>query len=321
MIRSKSIRILVGLSCNLFFSLTIVFLNKWLYSIDKFPNITLTCLHFTTTAIILYLLNISNIFKRKHVQLKHVLPLSLTFCGFVVFTNLSLQNNTVGTYQLAKTLTTPVIMAIQIKFYDKSFCNKIKLTMLPIITGVFINSYYDLEFNFYGIIFAICGVFVTSFYQILVGSKQKQLGISSLQLLFYQAPISAFILGILILFLEPPWQSGNLLSFNWTLSSSLLVLSSCLTAFFVNITIYWVIGNTSAVTYNMFGHFKFVATLVGGYLIFKNDISNRQILGIILTCIGIGLYTKLKLSQNDDKKLPRYKKVKNKRFVGKMQKI
>ena len=29
------------------------------------------------------------------------MPLALSFCGFVVFTNLSLKYNTVGTYQVA----------------------------------------------------------------------------------------------------------------------------------------------------------------------------------------------------------------------------
>ena len=59
-----------------------------------------------------------------------VVPLSLAFCGFVVFTNLSLQNNTVGTYQLAKALTTPTIVAIHTVFYNKSYSTQIKLTVV-----------------------------------------------------------------------------------------------------------------------------------------------------------------------------------------------
>lgn len=259
-------------------------------------------LHFLTTSIGIYICYLMGVFKRKTIHILEILPLSLCFCGFVVFTNLSLENNTVGTYQLCKTLTTPFIMLIQTKFYSKQFSTRIKLTMLPIILGVLINSYYDISFNFSGAVYASAGVLVTSFYQILVGSRQKDLNISSLQLLLYQAPLSAFFLLILTLIFEPPWDadSGILVAgnFEWTPASSLLILASSSTSFFVNITIYFVIGNTSAVTYNMFGHFKFVCTMIGGFVLFKDPITSRRLIGILTTCLGIGLYTKFKLGEN-----------------------
>ena len=62
--------------------------------------------------------------------------------------------------------------------------------MVPITMGVLVNTYYDISFNAVGMFWAVCGVLVTSCYQILVGSKQKELGVSSQQLLFYQAPLS-----------------------------------------------------------------------------------------------------------------------------------
>ena len=125
-------RIILGLLANLTCSLTIVFLNKWLYSYKKFPNVSLTCLHFLTTSVGLYLSYLYGLFEKKFIQIKEIIWLSITFCGFVVCTNLSLQNNTVGTYQLAKVMTTPVIMVLQSYFYEKSFSGKIKMTMVPI---------------------------------------------------------------------------------------------------------------------------------------------------------------------------------------------
>jgi len=297
----RSLKIIFGLLANLICSLTIVLLNKWLYSFNKFPNITLTFLHFLTTSIGIYVCYLFGVFNRKTIYIGQILPLSLCFCGFVVFTNLSLESNTVGTYQLCKTLTTPFIMFIQTKYYDKSFSHRIKLTMLPIILGVFINSYYDISFNLTGAVYAGAGVLVTSFYQILVGAKQKELQISSLQLLLYQAPLSAFFLLILTLIFENPWNpaTGILVSgnFDWNYHSILLILASSSTSFFVNITIYYVIGNTSAVTYNMFGHFKFVCTMIGGFVIFSDPIGMRRFCGILTTCLGIGLYTKFKLGE------------------------
>jgi len=59
-----------------------------------------------------------------------MVPVSLTFCGFVVLTNLSLQSNTVGTYQIIKTMTTPMIIVIQTAFYARIFSLPVKLTLV-----------------------------------------------------------------------------------------------------------------------------------------------------------------------------------------------
>ena len=120
----------LGLLINICSSICIVFLNKWLYVHHGFPNMTLTCIHFVTTFIGLRLCVAFNVFKPKRLSVLKVVPLSLAFCGFVVFTNLSLQNNTVGTYQLAKALTTPVIVGIHTVFYNRSYSTQIKLTVV-----------------------------------------------------------------------------------------------------------------------------------------------------------------------------------------------
>lgn len=126
----------LGLLINICSSICIVFLNKWLYVHHGFPNMTLTCIHFVTTFIGLRLCVMLDVFKPKRLSVVKVVPLSLAFCGFVVFTNLSLQNNTVGTYQLAKALTTPTIVAIHTVFYNKSYSTQIKLT---VVSSVDIN--------------------------------------------------------------------------------------------------------------------------------------------------------------------------------------
>ena len=80
----------------------------------------------------------------------------------------------------------------------------------------------------------------------------------------------------------------------------------------VNFTIYWIIANTSAITYNFFGHFKFCSTMVGGYFLFNDIITvsgmifikitgnfqTNQGVGIVLTLIGVFAYSRLKFLEN-----------------------
>ena len=69
---------------------------------------------------------------------------------------------------------------------------------------MFLNSFYDVHFNIEGVVFAVLGVMVTSLYQIvsivsmcvcmctlillvqLVGAKQSEFQVNSMQLLYYQ---------------------------------------------------------------------------------------------------------------------------------------
>lgn len=90
-------------------------------TVQGFPSITLTFLHFVVTFIGLRICAALGVFTFKALDPKRVLPLALAFCGFVVFTNLSLTHNTVGFYQMAKTSTTPVIVVLQFLFYQKRF--------------------------------------------------------------------------------------------------------------------------------------------------------------------------------------------------------
>ncbi|XP_067248347.1 solute carrier family 35 member E3 isoform X2 [Chanodichthys erythropterus] len=257
-------RIIAGLLVNLLSSICIVFINKWIYVHYGFPNMTMTLIHFVVTWLGLYICQKMDIFSPKSLRPSKIILLALSFCGFVVFTNLSLQSNTIGTYQLAKAMTTPVIIVIQTMYYRKTFSTKIKLTLW-------------------------------------VGAKQHELQVNSMQLLYYQAPMSSAFLLVLVPFFEPLSGEGGIFG-PWSFQALVMVLLSGVIAFLVNLSIYWIIGNTSPVTYNMFGHFKFCITLLGGYVLFQDPLSLNQGLGILCTLIGILAYTHFKLAEQEEGK-------------------
>ena len=125
----------ICLLLNIALSISIVMLNKTIYTYYGFPNISMTCIHFIFTSIGMLILRASGQFVPKTLPLSKMLPISMTFCGFVVFTNLSLQTNTVGTYQIIKTMTTPGIMIIQTYFYNRSFSIPVRCTLVRTVAS------------------------------------------------------------------------------------------------------------------------------------------------------------------------------------------
>ncbi|XP_052261186.1 solute carrier family 35 member E3-like [Dreissena polymorpha] len=286
----------VWLLLNMCCSISIVLINKWIYTNCGFPNITLTCIHFIITSIGLFICRLMQMFEPKSLPITGMIPLAMTFCGFVVFTNLSLETNTVGTYQLIKTMTTPCIMLIQTQYYEKMFSLQVKLTLIPIAVGVFLHSMFDVKFNLMGILFATIGVLVTSLYQVWVAEKQVEFQVNSIQLLYYQAPLSALMLNVVLLFTEP--FNPNEVFNHWEMETLGMVLLSGVVAFSVNLSIFWIIGNTSPVTYNMAGHLKIVLTLLGGCLLFHDSLNLLQIISMLTTMSGVIAYTHFKMQEN-----------------------
>ena len=133
-------------------------------------------------------------------------------------------------------------------------------------------------------------VVFTAVYQILVEYYQKSYNCDSLQLLLYQAPLSGFLLLLFVPFVEPITSLYQFMTFN-TIS---LILLCGVVAFFVNFSIFWVIGNLSAVAYNMIGHSKTLLIIFLGSFIFQEPLNQRQILGLCFTMLGVLLYSYFK---------------------------
>jgi solute carrier family 35 protein E3 len=168
---------------------------------------------------------------------------------------------------MAKVLTTPCIVILQSAFFKVQFTTIVKLSLLVTCLGVGVVSVTDFQLNAVGAVVALSGVLAGSFYQIWVGTKQKELGVNSyvfvlifsMQLLYYQSFLSVIILSVCMPLLD---NARDLYNYRHTTSSIFwIILSACL-AFFVNLSTFLIIGKTSPVTYNMVGHFKLCVILV-----------------------------------------------------------
>ena len=162
-------KLIVGLSLslNFFTSIAIIQINKYIYINYKFPNMGLTCIHFIITFLGLLLCSLVGIFKIEKVPLSKMIPMSVSFCGFVALTNYSLQYNSIGTYQCLKALTTPGVMVISFNYYKHVYSTNVILSVAPVLLGVVFNSIYDLKFNLPGFILGVSAAAITSLYQVV----------------------------------------------------------------------------------------------------------------------------------------------------------
>ena len=202
---------------------------------------TLTAIQMAITSLGLVICLKMNTFVRKSVPLMKVLPLAAAFCAFVVFTNLSLEHNTIGTYQLFKVLTTPVVALISWQYYKAKYSRMVIATLIPVVVGVCTHSVNDIKLTIFGTVIASIGVLAASLYQVWVGERLKELEMNSQQLLFYQAPLSAVLLIPCILLMEslPSYKTSE-----EQRTAFLAVMASSFVAFVVNLSVYWVIKNT-----------------------------------------------------------------------------
>lgn len=233
------------------------------------------------------------VFQAKILPVPSVVPLSACFCGFVVLTNLSLKYNSVAFYQMAKVLTTPIVAVIQGMFYGGQMKNGIKATLGLTCLGVLGATLKEVTVSTVGTLVALLSVFVTAWYQVLVGSKQQSLEANSMQLLLYQAPISALMLLTICPFFENIYE---ILTFPYASKLVISIIGSSVLAAMVNVSTFLIIGQTSAISYNVVGHCKLCLVLLFGFFAFDHQsLTLVNLSGIVIALCGIIGYSYIKL--------------------------
>jgi solute carrier family 35 protein E3 len=156
-------------------------------------------------------------FVPRRVAIKEILPLAVAMALNVILPNLSLAFSTVTFYQVARILLTPTVALMNYVLYKATLPRNAVYALVPACMGVGMVSYYDSlpsgDVNIktttsLGVIFAFSGIFASSLYTVWIGSYHKKLQMNSMQLLFNQAPVSAFMLLYVIPFVDtfPVWS-------------------------------------------------------------------------------------------------------------------
>ncbi|KAJ3310204.1 hypothetical protein HDV04_005221 [Boothiomyces sp. JEL0838] len=290
-------KVIVWMVINLFATVGIVFTNKAIFTDSKLVKmpITFTAFHFACTSFVLMVTNQVGIFNAKPLGLVTILPLCLAFCGNVIFPNLSLAFSSVSFYQLVRILLTPGTAFLNYAIYNIKTTKAALLTMIPICFGVGLTVYYDALSNttstkttsLEGAVFALVGVSISCIYTIWIGTYSKTHGCSSLQLLYNQAPPSALMLMVIAPFTD------TFPSLSEVSSESLwLILLSGILAMLINVSQFYIIHGTSALTSTIVGHTKTCSIIALGWM-FGARMNDFSVLGILIAVGGIFAYSSL----------------------------
>jgi solute carrier family 35 protein E3 len=284
-----------SLLLNVVSSVGVIFINKRLvFMAAGFSfGTTLTIIHFVVTFVGCLGFAAIKYYEPKRLEVTRVISICFAFCGYVAFNNMSLLTNSVGVYQISKIVCTPVIVGLEWFVYGQRQSKQTLLSLLPVCVGVFVTVYSDSSVNLKGTFWAILAIVANSFYTIWGKTKQRELGVTPMQILTYQAPISALMLVFLMPFID---NYNDLAAWKPTSVGLTYIALSCIFAFGVNFSFFLFVGQTSALTMNVVGHLKTCLVFLGGFTFFDTVPTIQNVSGIAITLLGLVLYSKAKMA-------------------------
>jgi len=311
----------------------IVFANKMVFDHFGFKfTVALTWVHTAVTWVGINVMLKGGMFQAKSLPAARLLPLALAFVGYIVLCNLSLNLNTVGFYQVMKIAVAPTVFAMESVAFRRRPERRVAASVGVVCLGNAIATLTDKQVtaNAKGAIVGVAATLVTGLYQLWVGTKQRELGASSMQLLHQYTPIATAAMALLIPLVEPvgwahlalagrgaggaggadgqgvdlqglhggggEFGDGTLLGYRYTPQAVAAILFSAGLGLLVSLSTFLVIGATSSLTYNVVGHLKTVIILTGGCLLFGDQMPGSKLAGLGVAMAGIVWYTHIKMS-------------------------
>ncbi|KAJ6423694.1 hypothetical protein OIU84_024633 [Salix udensis] len=242
----------------------------------NFP-IFLTLIHYSTSWILLGILRASSLLPvsppSKTTPFAPLFSLGVVMAFASGLANASLNQNSVGFYQMSKIAVTPSIVLAEFVIFRKTISYK-KVLALVVVSGV-----------------------PSSINKILWSDLQQQANWTALGLMWKTTPVTVLFLVALMPCLDPP----GVLSFRWDLYSSSAIFLTALLGFLLQWSGALALGATSATSHVVLGQFKSCVILLGGFLIFGSDPGFVSICGAITALAGMSVYTSLNLQESGEK--------------------
>ncbi|KAH8683143.1 solute carrier family 35 member E3 [Tricladium varicosporioides] len=286
---------IIWMVVNTLATIGIVFTNKAIFSDPslKLVQLTFAAFHFFITWLTLYTLSRPRfaMFSPRRVAIKEIIPLAVAMALNVILPNLSLAFSTVTFYQVARILLTPTVALMNFVLYKSTLPRNAIYALVPACLGVGMVSYYDSlpsadanvkTTSTLGVIFAFSGIFASSLYTVWISSYHKKLQMNSMQLLFNQAPLAAFMLLYVIPFVDtfPVWTEVPV-------NRWIMILMSGFFACIINMSQFFIIAQTGPVSSTVVGHLKTCSIVALGWLTSGRAVGDKSVIGVFIAIGGI----------------------------------
>lgn len=229
-------------------SVSLIIVNKLVMHDYHFNYVlVLTTFHFICTSAAMHILAAARVFEAAtHVPRNGALKMAGAGAASIVFMNLSLRFNSVGTYQMLKLAVIPCAMVLACHLEGARYSAKRIASLVVLLAGVGIATVTDVQLSMVGLVLGAIAVFSTALAQTWMKTKQKEFGVDPMQMLHAVAPWQALVTGVPALVLET-----DVLTHSFRDTEILLILISGVIAVSVNLASMGLIGRTSPVVYQV----------------------------------------------------------------------
>eukprot|EP01113_Clastostelium_recurvatum_P021573 TRINITY_DN2557_c0_g1_i3.p1 TRINITY_DN2557_c0_g1~~TRINITY_DN2557_c0_g1_i3.p1 ORF type:complete len:363 (-),score=77.93 TRINITY_DN2557_c0_g1_i3:19-1083(-) len=300
-------QILGAVSFYFFISISLVFLNKAIMKNYKFElPLFITWYQQVVSLVCIYLLGIFGRsysvisfippFEFRTIVAKDIMPLTTVLIGMISFNNLCLQYVEVSFYQVARSLSICFSILLTYLILGQKTSQKAILACGLVFLGFVLGSLGEVNFSWLGVIFGIASSMFVALYSIYVKKVLPYVEGNEWKLMAYNTTLSIPMLFPLVLLNgeigrlqeEPVASDPNF----WVVMTITGVFG-----YLISVAIFMQIKHTSPLTNTISGTVKACVQTILAVVIWGNEITGTNAMGIGLVIAGSFWYSMIRYSE------------------------
>ena len=281
----------------------VILYNKYILTVFGFPYpVSLTMIHMAFCSALAFVMVrvlkiVSGVKMNLDTYIRRIVPIGFLFAIVLWMGNSAYVYLSVAFIQMVKALMPCIVYVVGIAFKVEKYTAKVMTNMVVIAVGVAIASYGELNFNTTGFLLLMGSLISESIriVSIQIILTRADIKLNSVTTLYYVSPVCFVFLTIPFVFVELP----HILAAEIIPVNPVVLLSSAVLAFALNISVFLLIGKTSALTMNVAGVVKDWILIFISSLLFDAPIASLQLWGYLVAFIAVCHYNFLKFEEKE----------------------
>lgn len=282
-------------------STVVIIYNKWILTIVGFDfPISLTMWHMAFCSVASFVLVRLKLVETVNIPtklyLRTAVPIALLFSGTLWMGNAAYLTLSVSFIQMIKALMPAATYTCSVVYGIEKRTTENICIMLVISFGVALASYGELNFVLVGVLYQLGAIFTESNRIVLLQILLQNNGIkfNPVQSMYYISPLCFLFLSIPWAVLEKPRLQESRFLVTMEEDSYGMFMGNAITAFALNVAVFLLIGQTSALAMNIAGVVKDWLLIWISYSFFKAPITPLNIIGYAIAFLAVCYFNYLK---------------------------